>query len=65
LKHYTMGNVELEWLLLLVPGLIIGAQLGARIAKRTKASSLSKSFAVVLAFLAVRMVLKGLGYPVP
>jgi len=65
LKHYAMGNVEVEWLLLLVPGLIIGAQLGARIAKRTKASSLSKSFAIVLAFLAVRMVLKGLGFAVP
>jgi len=65
LKHYTMGNVEVEWLLLLVPGLIIGAQLGARIAKRTKASSLGKAFAIVLAFLAVRMVLKGLGYPLP
>ncbi|WP_297506863.1 sulfite exporter TauE/SafE family protein [Thermococcus sp.] len=65
LKHYMMGNVEVEWLLLLVPGLIIGAQLGAKIAKRTKASSLGKAFAIVLAFLAVRMVLKGLGYPVP
>ncbi|WP_297523405.1 sulfite exporter TauE/SafE family protein [Thermococcus sp.] len=65
LKHYAMGNVEVEWLLLLVPGLIIGAQLGAKIAKRTKASSLGKAFAVVLAFLAIRMVLKGLGYPVP
>ena len=65
IKHYTMGNVEVEWLILLVPGLIIGAQLGARIAKRTKASSLGRAFAVVLAFLAVRMILKGLGYPVP
>ncbi len=65
LKHYAMGNVEVGWLLLLVPGLIIGAQLGAKIAKRTKASSLGKAFAVVLALLAIRMVLKGLGYPVP
>ncbi len=65
IKHYMLGNVETQWLLLLVPGLIIGAQLGARIAKRTKARSLTKAFAIVLAFLAVRMVLKGLGYPVP
>ncbi len=65
LKHYAMGNVEVKWLLLLVPGLIIGAQLGAKIAKRTKASSLGKAFAVVLALLAVRMVLKGLGFAVP
>lgn len=65
IKHYMLGNVETQWLLLLVPGLIIGAQLGARIAKRTKAKSLTKAFAIVLAFLAIRMVLKGLGYPVP
>ncbi|NJE06145.1 sulfite exporter TauE/SafE family protein [Thermococcus sp. M36] len=65
LKHYAMGNVETEWLLLLVPGLIIGAQLGARVAKRTKASSLKKAFAVVMAVLALRMILKGLGLPIP
>ncbi|WP_456365863.1 sulfite exporter TauE/SafE family protein [Thermococcus sp.] len=64
-KHYMMGNVEVDWLLLLVPGLIIGAQLGAKMAKRTKASSLGRAFAVVLAFLAIRMVLRGMGYPVP
>ncbi|WP_456421436.1 sulfite exporter TauE/SafE family protein [Thermococcus sp.] len=65
LKHYAMGNVETQWLVLLVPGLIIGAQLGARIAKRTRASSLKKAFAVVMALLALRMILKGLGLPVP
>ncbi|ASJ03467.1 permease [Thermococcus profundus] len=65
IKHYTMGNVEVGWLLLLVPGLIIGAQLGAKIAKKTKAAHLTKAFAVVMALLAVRMVLKGLGYAVP
>ncbi|ASJ14149.1 sulfite exporter TauE/SafE family protein [Thermococcus radiotolerans] len=65
LKHYAMGNVETQWLVLLVPGLIIGAQLGARIAKRTRADSLKKAFAVVMALLALRMILKGLGLPVP
>ncbi|MCD6523875.1 MAG: sulfite exporter TauE/SafE family protein [Thermococcus sp.] len=65
LKHYMMGNVEVQWLVLLVPGLIVGAQLGARIAKRTKASDLKKAFAVVMALLALRMVLKGLGFAVP
>ena len=65
IKHYMMGNVEIQWLVLLVPGLIIGAQLGARIAKRTKASNLKKAFAVVLALLALRMILKGLGFAVP
>ncbi|MEO2152103.1 MAG: sulfite exporter TauE/SafE family protein, partial [Thermococcus sp.] len=65
LKHYAMGNVETQWLVLLVPGLIIGAQLGAGIARRTKASSLKKDFAVVMALLALRMILKGLGFGIP
>ena len=65
LKHYMMGNVEVQWLVLLVPGLIVGAQLGARMAKRTKASDLKKAFAVVMALLALRMILKGLGVGVP
>ncbi|WP_461864600.1 sulfite exporter TauE/SafE family protein [Thermococcus sp.] len=65
LKHYALGNVEAQWLLLLVPGLIIGAQLGARMAKRIKAMSLKNGFAVVMALLALRMILKGLGYAVP
>lgn len=65
IKHYMLGNVEVQWLVLLVPGLILGAQLGARIAKRVKASNLKKAFAVVLALLALRMILKGLGIAVP
>ncbi|ASJ11329.1 permease [Thermococcus sp. P6] len=65
IKHYTLGNVEVQWLILLVPGLITGAQLGARVARRTKASSLKKAFAVVMFLLALRMILKGLGFGVP
>lgn len=64
-KHYLMGNVELQWLVILVPGLMVGAQLGARIAKKTKASNLKRAFAVVLALLALRMILKGLGIVIP
>ncbi|AEH25552.1 sulfite exporter TauE/SafE family protein [Pyrococcus yayanosii] len=65
IKHYLLGNVEVQWLPLLVPGLILGAQLGARLAKRLKAVQLKNAFAVVMALLALRMVLKGLGYPAP
>ncbi|NJE55375.1 sulfite exporter TauE/SafE family protein [Thermococcus sp. 21S9] len=60
LKHYMMGNVELHWLVLLVPGLIIGAQLGARLAERVKASSLKRAFAIVMVILALRMIVSGL-----
>ncbi|WP_297069820.1 sulfite exporter TauE/SafE family protein [Thermococcus sp.] len=65
LKHYAMGNVQVQWLVLLVPGLITGAQLGAKLAKRTRASSLKKGFAVIMALLALRMIMKGLGLSVP
>jgi len=65
IKHYALGNIEVQWLLVLVPGLIIGAQIGARTAKRIKAHNLKRAFAVVLAFLAIRMILKGLGFSIP
>lgn len=65
LKHYLLGNIEFQWLLLLVPGLIVGAQLGAKAAKKTKASNLKNAFAVVMGLLALRMILKGLGFAVP
>ncbi|AAL80492.1 sulfite exporter TauE/SafE family protein [Pyrococcus furiosus DSM 3638] len=65
IKHYMLGNVQLIWLPFLVPGLIIGAQIGARLAKKTRAKSLKGMFSVVMAILAVRMILKGLGFPIP
>ncbi|AFK22164.1 sulfite exporter TauE/SafE family protein [Pyrococcus sp. ST04] len=65
IKHYLLGNVEVQWLPLLVPGLIIGAQIGAKIAKKTRAKSLKNAFAVVMVILAFRMILKALNLPVP
>ena len=62
LKHYYLGNVEVHWLLLLVPGLILGAQLGAKTAEKVKAKSLKNAFAVVMIILALRMILSGLGW---
>ncbi|WP_456421434.1 sulfite exporter TauE/SafE family protein [Thermococcus sp.] len=62
LKHYYLGNVEVHWLLLLVPGLIIGAQLGAKTAEKVKAKNLKNAFAVVMVILALRMILSGLGW---
>ncbi len=64
-KHYLLGHVVVKWLVLLVPGLIIGAQLGAKIAKVTKAKNLKNAFAIVMFLLALRMILKGLGVGVP
>lgn len=58
LKHYSLGNVETTWLVLLVPGLITGAQVGAKTARKIKAENLKGAFAILMAVLAVRMILK-------
>lgn len=60
LKHYYLGNVDVHWLLLLVPGLIVGAQIGARLAERIKARNLKTAFALVMLLLAIRMIISGL-----
>ena len=59
--HFLMGNLVPEYVVLLGAGVILGAQIGARTAKRLKASKLRKAFAVVLIFTGLRMLLKALG----
>ncbi len=65
LTHYSLGNVDLGLLISLTPTLIIGAQVGASITKRTRSVTLRRGFALVLWFIAVRMILKGLGFNIP
>lgn len=65
LTHYTLGNVDLGLLASLAPSLIVGAQVGASIAKKTKSVTLRRGFALVLWVIAARMVLKGLGFNIP
>ncbi|MEM1510636.1 MAG: sulfite exporter TauE/SafE family protein [Thermofilaceae archaeon] len=63
--HYTLGNVDLSLLTLLVPTLVVGARIGAAVAIKTSSSALRKGFFIVLTVIALRMVLKGLGYQIP
>ncbi len=65
LTHYFLGNVDLYLFVFLSPTLIVGAQLGAAITKRIKSASLRKGFSITLVFIALRMILRGLGFPVP
>lgn len=65
LTHYLLGNVDLYLLIFLSPTLIVGAQLGAAITKRIRTTSLRKGFSITLVFIALRMILKGLGFPIP
>lgn len=65
LTHHSLGNVDPLLLLLLAPTLVLGAQIGAAVARRTSSLILRKGFSATLAFIALRMVLKGLGYQIP
>ncbi len=65
LTHYTLGNVDLGLLASLAPSLIVGAQIGASTARKTKSATLRKGFVVVLWFVAARMILKSLGFSIP
>lgn len=65
LTHHTLGNVDLVLLASLTPPLVIGAQVGALIAKKTKSVTLKRGFVVVLWVIAARMMLKGLGFNIP
>lgn len=55
--HLLLGNVLLEYSLLLAIGIIGGTQIGARIARRLRAKWLRRAFGLFLVVVGVRMVL--------
>jgi uncharacterized membrane protein YfcA len=59
--HLLLGNVQLEYALLLSVGVIAGAQIGAYVSKRTSSKTLRRIFGIVLAIISLRMILKFLG----
>lgn len=63
--HFLLGNIEWGWLAGLVPGVLIGTQLGAKAAKKSKPKMLRRSFAIILALMAVLMLVRGLGLRAP
>ena len=56
-EHYTLGQVSLKTALLLAPGLIAGAYIGARLAHRIRPRRLKLGFARILILIAIRMML--------
>jgi len=58
--HLRLGHVIPEYLALLGVGTVVGAQIGARIARRLKPSWLRKIFSIVLTLMGLRMVLRAL-----
>ncbi len=57
-KHYMLGNIEPIWIVLFAPGVTIGAQIGAKFARKMRAKKLKDAFSVVLILLAISMILK-------
>ena len=58
ITHFCLGNVRVEYALLLGAGIIFGAQLGAYISKRTSGRNLRRIFGIVLFLVSVRMIWK-------
>lgn len=63
--HYNLGQVHLDKAILLAPGLILGGFLGARIAHSMHPDNLKMGFSAILILIAIRMILKGLGFAIP
>jgi len=58
IKHYSLGNINFKYALLLVLGTVFGAQLGAYTSKRISGRNLRRIFGIVLVLVSIRMILK-------
>ena len=57
--HALLANVEWLMVLFLAPGAMLGGQLGARVAKRTRSKMLLRVLSVLLFVVAIRLMMKG------
>lgn len=57
-QHWTLGNVNLEYALMLAVGAVAGAFVGAWVCKRISGEKLSWIFAVLVLVVSVQMILK-------
>ena len=57
-SHAALSNIEYFYLLFSVPGVILGAQLGARMSKRSSSGTLRKMFSLLLLLVAVIIFLR-------
>jgi uncharacterized membrane protein YfcA len=56
--HFFLGNIDYRYLILASPGIILGAQLGARKAGKIKPRKLRKIFSILLLLAAIAMLAK-------
>jgi uncharacterized membrane protein YfcA len=57
LTHVQLGNVAYEFVPLIIISVIIGAQIGVQVQRRTDARTLRRMFALVLIAIGIRMIL--------
>ncbi len=56
--HISLGNVSFEPALYLIIGAVLGAQVGARFAKKTSGKNLKRVFGIILFLISISMILK-------
>lgn len=59
-SHAFLGNIEFQYLLFTVPGVILGAQLGAKTSEKIHSQILRKMFSLVLLMVAVTTLMNWL-----
>ena len=57
-QHYTLGNVDLSYGLLLAVGAFFGTQVGAWLCKKVSGENLQRVFAVLLIVASIQMIMK-------
>ncbi len=57
-QHWTLGNVNIEYALLLAVGALAGAQIGAWLCKKISGEKLSLIFAILVLVVSVQMIVK-------
>ncbi len=58
ISHIYLGNTQFGYVILLSLGVVIGAQIGTKIAKNTSSKSLKRIFGVLLIIVSLNMFLK-------
>lgn len=56
ITHLTLGNVQLEYAVYLILGVMAGTQLGAAVAKKMKEKALARIFGFVIILIGLRMI---------
>jgi uncharacterized membrane protein YfcA len=55
--HLLLGHVAFDYVVFLIIGIVIGAQGGARIAKRMKGSAIERLFGVTMFMIGIYLII--------